>query len=96
MPSESEPLYVEPVLEAQVDSSKVWLCKKAFQGLKISTQAWGTQSTKKINDAGVDRLVSYRLTFVKKRTQRQDDSVLWRHMDDVVGTASEENHMSDF
>ena len=29
MPSESEPVYVEPAPEAQLDSSKVWLCKKA-------------------------------------------------------------------
>ena len=40
MPCESEPVYVEPAPEAQLDSSKVWLCKKAFQGLKISPQAW--------------------------------------------------------
>ena len=39
MPIESEPVYVEPALVAQLDSSKVWLCKKAFQGLKISPQA---------------------------------------------------------
>ena len=39
MPSESEPVYVEPAPEAQLDSSKVWLCKKAFQGLNISPQA---------------------------------------------------------
>ena len=29
-------VYVEPVPEAQVDSSEVWLCKKDVQGLKIS------------------------------------------------------------
>ena len=39
MPIESEPVYVELAPEAQLDSSKVWLCKKAFQGLKISLQA---------------------------------------------------------
>ena len=36
MPSESEPVYVEQAPEAQLVSSKVWLCKKAFEGLKIS------------------------------------------------------------
>ena len=41
MPIESELVYVEPAPETQLDSSKVWLCKKAFQGLKISPQAWG-------------------------------------------------------
>ena len=35
MSSESEPVYVEPMLEAQVDSSKVWLCMKALQGLRF-------------------------------------------------------------
>ena len=57
MPSESEPVYVEPVLEAQVDSSKVWLRNKALQGLKISPRAWGIQSTDKINVMGFDQLV---------------------------------------
>ena len=47
MPSESEPVYVEPVLEAQVDTSKDWLCKKAFQDLKILPQAWSIHSTQK-------------------------------------------------
>ena len=46
MPSDAEPLYVEPAApEAQLDSSKVWLCKKAFQGLTISPQALGIVST---------------------------------------------------
>ena len=40
MPSDSEPVYVEPAPKPQLDSSKMWLCKKAFQGLKISPQAW--------------------------------------------------------
>ena len=47
MPNEAEPVYVP---EAQLDSSKVRLCKKAFQGLKISREAWGIHSTQKIND----------------------------------------------
>ena len=48
MPTESE--LVEPAPEAQLDSSKVWLCKKTFQGVKISPQGWGIHSTQKIND----------------------------------------------
>ena len=75
MPSESEPVYVEPVPEPQMDSSKVCL--------------------QKIKEMGVE-LVSDPSTYVKKRTQRQDDSILKRHMDDVVGTGQEEHHMSDF
>ena len=39
--------WIRATLEAQLESSKVWLCKKAFQGLKISPQAWGIHSTQK-------------------------------------------------
>ena len=58
MPIESEPVYVEPAPEAQLDSSKVWFCKKVFPGLKISPQAWCIHSTQKINDMNYDQLVS--------------------------------------
>ena len=51
-------VYVEPAPEAQLDSSKVWLCKKAFQGLKISPQAWCIHSTQKINDVSYNQLIS--------------------------------------
>ena len=37
IPRDSEPVYVEPVPEANVQHSKVGLCKKAFQGLTIWT-----------------------------------------------------------
>ena len=96
MPSNSEPVHVEPALEAQLYSSKVWLCNKAFQGLKISTQAWSIHSTQKINDMSYNQLISDPPTYVKKRAQRSDDSILLRHMDDVVSTGPEEHLMSDF
>ena len=83
MPSESEPVYVEP-------------CKKAFQGLKISPQAWGIRSTQKVNEMSYNQLISDPSTYVKKRTQRSDDSILLRHMDDVVGTGPDEHLISDF
>ena len=35
-------------------------------------------------------------TYVKKRTQLQDHSILLRHKDDVVGTRPDEHLMSDF
>ena len=70
---------------------KVWLRNTALQGLKISPQTWSIQSTDKINVMGFDQLVSEPSTYVKKRTQRQDESILLRHMDDVVGTAPEEH-----
>ena len=89
-------MYVEPAPEAQVDSSKVWLCKKAFQGLKISPYAWCIHSTQKINDMSYNQLISDPSTYVQKRAQRSDDSILLRHMDDVVGTGPDEHLMSDF
>ena len=89
-------MHVEPVLEAQLDSSKVWLCQKAFQGLKISPQAWGIHSTKKVNDMSYDQLVSDLSMYVKKRSQRQDVSIFLCHMDDVVGTVPDEHLMKVF
>ena len=96
MPSVSETVYLEPAPEAQLDSSKIWLCKKAFQGLKISPQAWGLHSTQKINDMSYNQLISDPSTYVKKRAQRSEDSILLRHVDDVVGTGPDEHLMSDF
>ena len=96
MPSDSEPVYVEPAPEAQLDSSKIWHCKNVFQGLKISPQAWCIHSTQKINDKSYNQLISDPSTCVKKRAQRSDDSILLRHIDDVVGTGPEEQLMSDF
>ena len=96
MPSDSEPVYVERAPEAQLDSSKVWLCKKAFQGLKVSLEACGIHSKKKINDMSYNQWISGPSTYVKKRAQRSDDSILLRHMGGVVGTGPEEHLMSDF
>ena len=53
----------------------------------------GVFAAQKINEMGVDQLVSDPSTYLKKRTQRQDDSVLLRHRDDVVGTGPEEHPM---
>ena len=50
---------------------------------------WGIHSTQK----SYDQLISDPL---KKRAQRSDESILLRHMDDVVGTGPEEHLMSDF
>ena len=43
-----------------------------------------------------NKLISDPSTYVKKRAQRSDDSILLRHMDDVVGTGPDEHLMSDF
>ena len=64
--------------------------------VKISPQAWGLHSTQKINDMSHNQLISDPLTYVKKRAQRSEDSILQRHMDDVVGTGPDEHLMSDF
>ena len=55
----------------------------------------GIHSTQKINDMSYSQLISDPSTYVKKRAQRSDDSILPRHMDDVVGTGPEEHLMSD-
>ena len=94
--SESEPVYVEPAREAQLDSSKVWTCKEAFQGLKISALTLGIHSTQKINDMTYNQGTSDPSTCVKKRTHRSNDLILLRHMDDVVGTGPEGHLMSVF
>ena len=39
------------------DSSKVWLCKKAFQGLKISPQAWSRLEPREMVQTGLLELV---------------------------------------
>ena len=54
------------------------------------------QRTKQINDMSYDQLISHSSPYVRKRAQRSDDSILLRHMDDVVGTGPEEHLMSDF
>ena len=45
---------------------------------------------------GYDQLASDPSTYVKKPSQRHDDSILLLHMDDVDGTAPEEDLMSVF
>ena len=66
MPSESEPVYVEPAPEEQVGIFQgTAFCKKAFQGLMLSPQAWGIHSTQKINDRSYNQLVSDPATFVR-------------------------------
>ena len=96
MSSESEPVNVEPASEEQLDSSKVWLCKKAFRGLRSSLKALCIQSTQKVNDMSYNQLIPDPSTYVKKRAKRSGDSILLRHMDDVVGTGPDEHLMSDF
>ena len=53
-------------------------------------------STHKINDMSYNQLISDFSTYVKKRTQRSEDSIILRHMDDLVGTGPDKHLMSDF
>ena len=57
---------------------------------------WCIHSTQKIKDINYSQLISDPSTYVKKRAQRSDDSILLRHLDDVVGTGPEEHLMSYF
>ena len=43
-----------------------------------------------------NQLISDPSTYVKERAQRSEDSILLRHMDDMVGTGPDEHLMSDF
>ena len=43
-----------------------------------------------------NQLISDPSKYVMKRAQRPDDSILLRHMDDVVDTGPDEHLMSDF
>ena len=47
------------------------------------------------NDTNHSQLIPDPSTYVKKRAQRSDDTILLRHMDDVVGTGPDERFMSD-
>ena len=90
MPSDSEPVCVEPAPEAQL-----------FQGMALQESFSRTQdfssglidSTQKINDMSYKQLISDPSTYVKKRctTIRRFDPPA-----SLVGTGPEEHLMSDF
>ena len=74
------------------DSKKMVLLPQQQSGYVT----WCSHSTQNINEMSYKQLISDPSTFVKKRAQRSDDSILVRHMDDVVGTGPYEHLMSDF
>ena len=57
---------------------------------------WYSQHTENQRQKSYNQLISDPSTYVKKRAQRSDDSVLLRHMDDVVSTGPDEHLMCDF
>ena len=70
--------------------------KKMLRQQPNGCVTWCVHTTQKINDMSYNQLISDPSTYVKKRAPPSDDSILWRHMDDVVGTGPEEHLMSDF
>ena len=67
--------------------------QESFSGTQDLSSGLGIHSTQKIDDMNYSQLISDPSTYVKKRAQRSDNSILLRHMDDVVGTGPEE-HLS--
>ena len=65
MPSESEPVYVEPAPEAQVVRTGSLALQESFFRVSGFRHKLGIQNTKKINDVSFDQLVSDLSTFVK-------------------------------
>ena len=72
----------KPLLEATVQHSTFSLCKKAFQGVKISPRASEIHGTENIGAIGHEQLKSNPSTHVAKSEERKDDSILLRHMHD--------------
>ena len=89
-----------PLLELSMrrwcPSPRRWTCPMLLRQQPNGCGTWCIHSTQKINDMSYNQLISDPSTYVKKRAQRSDDSILLRHMDDVVGTVPDEHLMSDF
>ena len=86
-------MYVEPAPEAQFQGLALPECLSRTQDFSAGL---GNQSAQKINDMSYDQLISEPPTYVKVRTQRSDDAIFMRLMDDVVGMGPEGHLMSDF
>ena len=65
--------------------------RKLFKDSRFLLKVWSIHSTQKINEMSYHQLITDPSTYVKIRAQRSNDSILWRHMDDVVGTGPEEH-----
>ena len=79
---------VEPAPEANVHHSKSKTQNFAARS--------GIHSTETVGAVGYEQLKSDPSTYVAKREKRKDDSILLRHVDDVVGAGTEEHLMRDF
>ena len=92
---EQTPL-LEPSTRRWCPTPRRWTCPMLVRQQPSGCVTWSIHSTQKINDMSYNQLTSDPSTYVKKRTERSDDSILLRHMDDVVGTGPDEHLMSDF
>ena len=70
--------------------------QESFSGTQDLSSGLGYSQHTENNDMNCDQLISDPSTYVKKRAQRSEDSILLCHMDDVVGTGPDEHSMSDF
>ena len=62
--------------------------RKRFRDLRSLLRPGSSHSTQMINEMSYSQLSADPSTYVKKRTQRSQNSILLRHMDDVVGNGS--------
>ena len=81
---------LEPYTRQWCLTPRRWACSTWLLEQPSGCVTWGIHSTQKINDISSDHLISHPSTNMKKHTQRADDSILLRHMDDVVGTGPED------
>ena len=62
--------------------------RKRFRDLRSLLRPGSIHSTQMINEMSYSQLSADPSTYVKKRTQRSQNSILFRHMDDVVENGS--------
>ena len=74
------------VLETQVGLFQKIFARKLCKVSRFRARV-GVFTAQRINGMGNDQVVSGPSAYVAKRTQREDESTLLCHMDDVVGTA---------
>ena len=92
---EQTPL-LEPSMRRWCPTPRRWTCPMLLRQHPNGCVTWCIHRTQKINDMSCNQLKSDPSMYVKKRAQRSEDSILLRHMDDVVGTGPDSHLTSDF
>ena len=87
---------LEPSTRRWRPTPRRWTCPMLLRQHPSGCVTWCIHSTLKINDMSYNQLISDPSMYVKKRAQRSEDSILLRHMDDVVGTGPDSHLMSVF